>query len=126
MEENQCDPTMPMPITLLISFPPPNDYPIQTATTDHSQPTPFEPNNLNSSSPQDPQSLTEPRVTDSGEDLCLEKPIKVYSRRAKHPAPQLSQSLEPRGGPTNEEESTAANNDLNIPIALRKEGNVMC
>ena len=94
MEDNHWDPIVSMPIPLPISHSIPNDDSIQKDAADHSQPAPVEPNYPNLSSSQEPQIPVEPMEIDLGEDLGSEKHMKVYSRRGKHPTPQLGQLLE--------------------------------
>lgn len=100
----------------------------QVATVDFSQPNTIEqPKSVNPNSTSSPDlslnhhltQLTEPVVTSPRGVVHSNKPIKVYSRRPKGPAPQLSQLLEPECGPTIEE-NIKADCDLDMSIAIRK------
>ena len=120
--ENHWDTTVSMPITLPISSSIPNEDPIQTNAADCSQPVTSNPSNLellSSSSPKPIHPSAKLGETDTKEDLSPEKPVKVYSRRPKQPDPQITQLLEPKTGPTSEDNNTTTS-DLNLRIAIRK------
>ena len=127
-EKSHWDPTVSMPISLPGVSHPSNTDMIQTATADHPQAATFEQPELasidsttspNPSPVHQPIQLAELVMTSIGGGLYSEKPTKVYSRKPKCPAPQLSQLLKQENGPTSEEH-TGANSDLDIPITIRK------
>lgn len=119
VEESHWDPTISMPITLPISSTTTYDSPTAVC----SQPAMIEHNNSQPSAATSPISYHNPNELgeiDLREELSPEKQLKVYSRKPKNPAPQISQLLEPEIGPENEEKGTAASSDLDLPIAVRK------